>query len=36
MFKKILSLLINVGKSGIDTNCIALVYQPTVPEELKK
>jgi len=36
MLKKLLNLMINFGRYSANTNCIGVVYQPSLPEDLKK
>ncbi len=36
MLKTLISLFINLGKSGLSSNCSGWFYQPSLPKELKK
>ncbi|MFW6287688.1 MAG: cyclic lactone autoinducer peptide [bacterium] len=36
MLEKIINFFIKTGKNGVSTNCWMWLYQPELPEELKK
>lgn len=36
MLKRLVNLIIRVGKNGLSSKCLNFFYQPSIPEELKK
>ncbi len=36
MLKRLVNLIIRVGKNGLSSKCFITFYQPSIPEELKK